>query len=131
MSNKRKDGLFDRVPKSTDSYWNKNALSYGESVMKDDLQEINVNTTKHNPCYVCGHELTWGGDHDVEDHEEYTIVTNLSCPKCGAYTEVYWGEKVNKEEEWNEEETNRRMDIIGQNGNDGLHYDKVEEEEKE
>ena len=46
---------------------------------------------------VCGHELTWGGDHDVEDHEEFTIVTNLSCPNCGAYTEVYWGEKTKQE----------------------------------
>ena len=29
--------------------------------------------------------------------------------------------------EWNEEEANRRMDIIGQNGNDGLHYDEEED----
>ena len=55
------------------------------------------NKKKHNPCYVCGHELIWGGDHDVEDHEEFTIVTNLSCSNCGAYTEVYWGEKTEKE----------------------------------
>ena len=51
----------------------------------------------HYHCYVCGHELTWGGDHDVEDHEEFTIVTNLSCPNCGAYVEVYWVEKTEKE----------------------------------
>ncbi len=29
---------------------------------------------------------------------------------------------------WNEEEAERRMDIIGQNGNEGLHYDDVENE---
>ena len=97
MSRKRTDGLFNRPP-SSDSFWNKNALSYGEEQkMKDDLQEINVANKKHNPCYVCGHELTWGGDHDVEDHEEFTIVTNLSCPNCGAYVEVYWGENEIKE----------------------------------
>ena len=90
-----KDGLFDKPP-SSNSFWNKNALSYGEE-MKNDLQEINVDKKKHNPCYICGHELIWGGDHDVEDHEEFTIVTNLSCPNCGAYTEVYWGEKTEQE----------------------------------
>ena len=118
--------MYHKSNKPDFSFWNKNALSYGEE-MKDDLQEINVDKKKHNPCYVCGHELIWGGDHDVEDHEEFNIVTNLSCPNCGAYTEVYWGEKT-EQEKWNEEETNRRIDIIGQNGNDGLHYDEVEEE---
>ena len=40
-------------------------------------------------CWVCGSELIWGGDHDVEDSEEYSIVTNLSCNNCGSYHEVY------------------------------------------
>ena len=36
-------------------------------------------------------------------------------------------EKLNKiqEDNYDEEEANRRMDIIGQNGNDGIHYDKL------
>tara|TARA_Y100000996_G_scaffold253224_1_gene199175 strand:- start:469 stop:618 length:150 start_codon:yes stop_codon:yes gene_type:complete len=43
-------------------------------------------------CWVCGAELIWGGDHDLEDDdEEHTIVTNLSCPQCKAYVEVYHG----------------------------------------
>ena len=33
-------------------------------------------------CWHCDKELIWGGDHDIEDCEEYTIVTNLSCPEC-------------------------------------------------
>ena len=41
-------------------------------------------------CYHCGTELIWGGDHDLEDMtDEYDMVTNLSCPNCGAYVEVY------------------------------------------
>ena len=40
-------------------------------------------------CYHCGHELIWGGDHDIDDAEEYDMVTNLSCPRCNAYVEVY------------------------------------------
>ena len=42
-------------------------------------------------CWHCGHELIWGGDHDIESEpaEEYDMVTNLSCPNCDAYVEVY------------------------------------------
>lgn len=29
---------------------------------------------------------------------------------------------------WNEAETDRRMNVIGQNGNDGLHYDEVHDD---
>ena len=36
-------------------------------------------------CWHCGTELIWGGEHDVEDNEDYDIVSNLSCPKCNAY----------------------------------------------
>jgi hypothetical protein len=44
-------------------------------------------------CYNCQTELIWGGDHDCEDDEEHAIVTNLSCPNCGAFHLVYWGHK--------------------------------------
>jgi hypothetical protein len=30
-----------------------------------------------------------GGDHDCEDEEEYIIVTNASCPKCGGFLLFY------------------------------------------
>ena len=41
-------------------------------------------------CYHCDEELIWGGDHDIEEeNEEYMIVTNLSCPRCDSYVEVY------------------------------------------
>ena len=38
--------------------------------------------------------MIWGGDHDTEDDEEFSIVTNLSCPKCNTYVEVYLPRKV-------------------------------------
>ena len=41
-------------------------------------------------CWHCKTELIWGGDHDCEDCEEYSIVTNLSCPNCNCYVEVYY-----------------------------------------
>ena len=41
-------------------------------------------------CWHCATKLIWGGDHDIGDeNEEFDIVTNLSCPKCEAYVEVY------------------------------------------
>ena len=51
-------------------------------------------------CWHCGTDLIWGGDHDIEDKgmnftvdlksESYSMVTNLSCPNCGCYVEVYY-----------------------------------------
>jgi len=49
-------------------------------------------------CYNCGTELIWGGDHDSEDDEEHAIVSNLSCPDCGAFHLVYWGHKGEEED---------------------------------
>ena len=44
-------------------------------------------------CWHCGPDvqLIWGGDFTGEDYcnDEVSIVTNLSCPKCGSYVEVY------------------------------------------
>ena len=41
-------------------------------------------------CWHCNTELIWGGDHDLLDEcDEYQLVTNLSCPKCFSYVEVY------------------------------------------
>ncbi len=53
-------------------------------------------------CYLCGTELIWGGDHDCEDEpvsEDYSIVTNLSCPNCGALVLVYHPNDDGEEEE--------------------------------
>ena len=42
-------------------------------------------------CWHCKTELIWGGDHDIDEDEsmEYDMVTNLTCPKCECYVEVY------------------------------------------
>lgn len=41
-------------------------------------------------CWHCKAELIWGGDHDLEDDfEEFSMVTNLSCPDCDSHVEVY------------------------------------------
>ena len=42
-------------------------------------------------CWHCSTELIWGGDFDYEDYglEGEGIVSNLSCPKCNSYIEIY------------------------------------------
>ena len=40
-------------------------------------------------CWHCDTDLIWGGDHDIEDSDEFTMVTNLSCPSCDCYVEVF------------------------------------------
>ena len=52
---------------------------------------------RNNPCFICGGELIWGGDHDLEEDETHfdghKIITNLSCSNnnCNAYVEYYHG----------------------------------------
>jgi len=41
-------------------------------------------------CWHCNTELIWGGDNECEYAEEYSFVTNLHCPKCESYVEVYY-----------------------------------------
>ena len=41
-------------------------------------------------CWHCQNELIWGGDHDTEDNEDYDMVSNLSCPNCHCFVEVYY-----------------------------------------
>ena len=52
-------------------------------------------------CYHCGTELIWGGDHDCEEDEEHSMVTNLSCQEFEAFVLVYWGKR--KKEDKHEE----------------------------
>ena len=45
-------------------------------------------------CWHCGTELTWGGDHMMEDlndgeESDYDFYTNLSCSNCHSYVEVF------------------------------------------
>ena len=46
-------------------------------------------------CWHCQTELIWGGDHSIDEEDfpcssdEFGMVTNLSCPKCESFVEVY------------------------------------------
>lgn len=41
-------------------------------------------------CYHCGTELIWGGDDDCDEGDEFSIITNLSCPECESFVLVYF-----------------------------------------
>jgi RNase P subunit RPR2 len=50
-------------------------------------------------CWHCNTELIWGGDHDIEEENDtYSIVTNLSCPNCNSFVEVYYPNEQTKKE---------------------------------
>ena len=51
-------------------------------------------------------------EEEIDDSEESDEVVNDTEES-----------EEDSEEEWDEDESNKRIDIIGQNGNDGLHYD--------
>ena len=36
-------------------------------------------------CWHCQHELIWGGDHALDDDDEFAMETNLSCWACGSF----------------------------------------------
>ena len=44
-------------------------------------------------CWHCNTKLRWVGDHDVEDDEDYTMVTNLFCPECRCTVDVWYPSK--------------------------------------
>ena len=50
-------------------------------------------------CWICNTDLIWGADHDFDEDETHfdghTMMTNLSCPECEAYVEVYHGKVKN------------------------------------
>ena len=41
-------------------------------------------------CYACETKLIVGGDDECEGNEDYSMVTNLSCPECDAFYLIYW-----------------------------------------
>lgn len=52
-------------------------------------------------CWHCKTELIWGSDHDLgffdvgydARGDEFSMVTILSCPKCGSMVEVFYPRK--------------------------------------
>ena len=50
-------------------------------------------------CWHCQTELIRGGDHDIEDEDQfYSMVTNLSCQECKANVDVYYPKEENNEQ---------------------------------
>tara|TARA_R100000664_G_scaffold32597_1_gene47785 strand:+ start:1461 stop:1661 length:201 start_codon:yes stop_codon:yes gene_type:complete len=56
---------------------------------------------------------------------------SITYKKYSDNWEAIFGKKqddvIEEEALWDEEKSEKRIDIIGKNGNDGLHYDKIDE----
>ena len=48
-------------------------------------------------CWHCNTELIWGGSHDCEDHDDFLMETNLSCPECRSLVFVYLSRRPDEE----------------------------------
>ena len=60
------------------------------------IKLYNTGVPKMN-CWHCNTELIWGGDHDIDEEEDdYSMVTNLSCPNCKCLVEVYLPKENNR-----------------------------------
>jgi len=44
-------------------------------------------------CFYCKKQVRWNNDYDVDDDYEYDMVSMYECDDCGAWYEVYTGEK--------------------------------------
>lgn len=76
-------------------------------------------------------DVDWEDEEDVFNPFPSDAEAEL-YPSAGK-TELTLNEKIDRDynlENWDIEEAEKRMDIIGQNGNEGLHYDDTELKEK-
>ena len=51
--------------------------------------------SRYQFCWQFNCELIWGGYRDIEEEEGggFFMVTNVGCPSCDAYVEVYAAKK--------------------------------------
>ena len=40
-------------------------------------------------CWHCKTELIWGSDSEAPLNDDFSMITYLSCPKCGCEVEVW------------------------------------------
>ena len=60
------------------------------------LSPSKIGSVQEMNCWHCNTELIWGSDFSGEDYhceDEYSIVTNLSCPKCESFVQVFYPNK--------------------------------------
>lgn len=67
-----------------------------EKIMK--ARDVLIHQVQHPVrktfCWRCSHEMIWGGDFSYEDYglDGEGVISNHSCPNCGASMEFYAGE---------------------------------------
>ena len=100
------------------SYWKLNAEEDYLKVPISVLKYISELETKQERMYSEEDmQTTWNSsEQNMRFKFSSSVYKNITFKK--------WFEQFKKKETWyNEEQTTERMNIIGQNGNDGTHYD--------
>jgi hypothetical protein len=64
----------------------------------------------------------------VEGKRDFVNLASFKNNTDGTQTAIRFCANHQRDLDWNEEETNKRMDIIGQNGNTGEHYELLDQE---
>jgi hypothetical protein len=62
----------------------------------------------------------------VEDKRDFVNLASFKNNSDGTQTATRFCANHQRDLDWDEEETNKRMNIIGQNGNTGEHYELLE-----
>jgi hypothetical protein len=63
----------------------------------------------------------------VENKRDFINLASFKNNSDGTQTAIRFCGNHQRDLDWDEEETNKRMDIIGQNGNTGEHYELLDE----
>jgi len=43
-------------------------------------------------CPKCNHELIWAGDNNIEDNDNFLVMSCYHCPDCKTEVNVNWSE---------------------------------------
>ena len=79
-------------------------------------------------CWHCNAELIWGGDHDIDEEDDYyQMETNLTCPQCDCLVLVYFPKDSNDGGSNDNEEYTISVELelpVNENGNNVVHFNK-------
>ena len=89
-------------------------------LLENDKGYVIVDDSTSKILYVVVHNA-------VEDKRDFVNLASFTNNSNGTQTATRFSANHRRDLDWDEEETNKRMDIIGQNGNTGEHYELLED----
>ena len=90
-------------------------------LLENDKGYVIVDDLTGKIIYVTVHSI-------VENKRDFISIASYTNNPDGTQTSTRYCAQYQRDLDWgDEEELNKRMDIIGQNGNTGEHYDLIED----